>query len=233
MKRTAWLAAVALTLVLGATFGQSRPGAEGGAGRDGRTGAGGFRAVGAFGGEVPEATQRSVQLEMEGGQKLDGTVQLRPILVDGDLGEYRIHPDKIKLIRFLKRANEDNADGEAGQPDFREVVPKKAGMRRRDRHGNVLVPDQTSPTGTAWLTHGKVITTSGKEIIGDIHIPTDFRLELEFGTLTPAPDKLRALTLTDAGPGGDGPAAGVPSKAGRPGRSGGPGGSPGPEVKKP
>ena len=42
----------------------------------------------------------------------------------------------------------------------------------------------SSRTGMAMLTRGKVITTADKEIIGMIHIPGDFRLELDFGALT-------------------------------------------------
>jgi hypothetical protein len=218
MNRAAWLAAVAMILVLGATFGQSRSGTAGG-GPEGRRRAGGFRTVGAFGGEVQGETQRSAQLEMEGGQKLDGTVKLRPILVDSDLGQYAINPDKIKMIRLLKPVNEDNVKGVVGQ---------------RDSRGNLLAPDQTSPTGTVWITRGKVITTSDKEIIGDIHIPTDFKLVLEFGNLTPAPDKLRTITLLEPrAADAPGAGAGAPTEAGRPGRSGGPGGAQRPEVEKP
>jgi hypothetical protein len=47
------------------------------------------------------------------------------------------------------------------------------------------------------LIRGKVITTSDKEIIGMVHIPGDFGLELDFGTLTLSPLKLRSITLTD------------------------------------
>jgi hypothetical protein len=256
MNRTACLAAVALTLVLGATFAQSRSGIAGGTDLDDQRRAGGFRAVGAFGGEVPSETRRSAQLEMEGGQKLQGTIQLRPLLVDSDLGQYSIDPGKIKMIRFLKRVEEDDVDGGVVQRNVRGIASKKKMVPQRDGHGNLLVPDQTSPTGTAWLTHGKVITTSNKEIIGDIHIPTDFQLELEFGHLTPAPDKLRILTLIDdeqgvdaskakAGarpdvdaPKGDSaqpdaPAASKPAGAGRPGRSDGLKRSERPEVRKP
>jgi hypothetical protein len=230
MVRTAWLAAVALTLVIGATFAQSRPKTEGTTGPEAHRRTVGFRAVGAFGGMVQGETQCSVQLEMEGGQKLEGTVQLRPILVDSDLGQYSIHPEKIKAIRFLRRLSTDNDEENAVQRAVPPTVRRKMMVPQRDPQGNTLVPDQTSPTGTAWLTHGKVITTSGKEIVGDIHIPTDFKLELEFGTLSPAPDKLRILTITGSPPAG---ATGAPAEAGRPGGSGGPGRPQPPEVKKP
>ena len=55
---------------------------------------------------------------MEGGQKLEGTIQLRPILVNSDLGQYSIHPDKIKAIRFLRRLNADNAEEDVVQRDL-------------------------------------------------------------------------------------------------------------------
>jgi len=60
-----------------------------------------------------------------------------------------------------------------------------------------MVADPSSRTGMAVLTRGKVITTADKEIIGMIHIPGDFRLELEFGALTLAPVKLRSISFTD------------------------------------
>ena len=44
---------------------------------------------------------------------------------------------------------------------------------------------------------GKVVTTSGKEILGNILIPWNFQLELDFGTLTLVPPKLRSITFTD------------------------------------
>jgi hypothetical protein len=48
------------------------------------------------------------------------------------------------------------------------------------------------------LTRGKVITTADKEIIGTIHVPTDFTLDLDFGALILAPGKLRSITFTVA-----------------------------------
>ena len=53
---------------------------------------------------------RNAQVEMEGGHHLCGKIDLRKVIVDGDLGQYVIEPEKIKMIRFLKPANE--AEGE-------------------------------------------------------------------------------------------------------------------------
>ena len=44
---------------------------------------------------------------------------------------------------------------------------------------------------------GKVVTNSGKEIIGNILIPWNFQLELDFGTLTLTPAKLRSISFTE------------------------------------
>jgi hypothetical protein len=48
------------------------------------------------------------------------------------------------------------------------------------------------------LARGKVSTTPGKDIIGDIYIPMDFKIALDVGTLYPAPGTLRTITFTDA-----------------------------------
>ena len=165
--------------------------------------------------------QRSAKVELEGGQLLSGKIDLRPVIVDGDLGQYVITPDKIKMIRFLKPVDEvkpaDEA-GEAGGGEEAAFVPEAAqnrvaALRVRRGGGGMMaggfggglggaggvgvVADANSRTGMAMLARGKLITTSDKEIIGMIHIPGDFRLELDFGTLTLAPIKLRSITFTD------------------------------------
>lgn len=81
------------------------------------------------------------------------------------------------------------------------------GMGGAGGDGMGVVPDANSRTGAAVLSRAKVITTSDKEIIGTIHIPTDFKIELDFGSLTLAPDKLRSITFTDARPSDKQPAA--------------------------
>ena len=157
--------------------------------------------------------RRSAQVELEGGQLLSGKIDLRPIIVDGDLGQYAIAPGKIKMIRFLKPASDVNQADEAERNNNGEVGGGAAGLNiRRARQNQVgmgpgrgggvgggleLVGDSNSRTGTAVLTPAKVVTTAEKEIIGIIHIPSDFRLELDFGTLTLAPVKLRSITFTD------------------------------------
>ena len=71
-----------------------------------------------------------------------------------------------------------------------------------------LVPDANSRSGAAALTRAKIITTSDKEIIGTIHIPTDLKIELDFASLTLAPARLRSITFTDAHPRSKQPATG-------------------------
>lgn len=194
MNRAARLAALALILAPGATYGQPGPV--------------GFRMVGAFQTDDREENGRSVRLEMEGGQKLEGTIRFRPLIVDSDLGRYTIRPDKIKMIQFLRRANVDDPRPAAAAP-----------MAPQVRGNFVVVGGMVQARET--LVRGKVVTTSDKVIIGDIHIPADFALELEFGTLSPEPDKLRTLTMTQARPGdgepGNKPAQSAPPSAPNPG----------------
>ena len=142
------------------------------------------------------AVQRSAEVEMEGGQILSGKIDLRPIVVDGDLGQFVLTPDKIKMIRFLKPANDvkpanepgpnNNAERAGGDelPLVPDAVQNRAAALRARRVGagfpGAMVADPSSPTGTAVLARGKVVTARDKEIIGSIHIPSDFRLELDF-----------------------------------------------------
>ena len=60
------------------------------------------------------AVQRSAEVEMEGGQILSGKIELRPIVVDGDLGQYVLTPGKIKMIRFLKPVDDVKPANEPG-----------------------------------------------------------------------------------------------------------------------
>jgi hypothetical protein len=202
MNRTGLLSALAVLLASSPSFAQF--GGMGGMGGGGGPGAQGMMMQGGgFAGHGFAEVRRSVQIEMEGGQRLSGRLDLRPIIVDGDLGRYTIAPDKIKMIRFLKPANEveGDADGEGGG-DGKAVVPvglqnQVVAMRavRGGRGGFGGMADRDPQTG-ATLTRGKVITTTANEIIGTIHIPTDFRLDLDFATLNLSPTKLRSVTFT-------------------------------------
>jgi hypothetical protein len=187
MKRLEWLAAIAIAAVLvpGASFAQSEV-----------TG-GGFRMVGGFGGEVQGEVQRSAEVELEGGQRVRGEISLRPLTIESDIGRYSIALDKIKMIRFLKPANQ----AAAGNPDEPGAAPDAAASRRsrpvvRDANGIAMDP-LNGGMGSA-LTRGKVSTTVGKDIIGDIYIPMDLRITLDVGTLYLAAGALRTITLTDA-----------------------------------
>jgi hypothetical protein len=156
--------------------------------------------------------QPLAQVEMEGGQTLSGKIEIRPVLVDTDVGQYVITADKIKMIRFLKPDYEakpadeaegnNNAQAGGGQEGVlvRPVRQNRVAALRAGRGGGgglAMVADPSSQTGMAVLMRGKVITTADKEIIGMIHIPSDFRLELEFGALVLAPIKLRSIAFTD------------------------------------
>lgn len=170
MNRTACLAALALILAYGLPPAVA------------------FREAGGFGGgniEGEGPIERKVRLEMEGGQKLEGTVYFQPLVVESDLGQYTIRPDKIKMIQFLRRANVEEAAAAAAEEPRN---PQANAMMGRMRGG---------PGRLGNLVRGKVVTTSNNVIIGDIRIPANFALELEFGRLTPAPDKLRVLTMID------------------------------------
>jgi hypothetical protein len=230
MNRTTLLAAVAAVLASSPSFAQF--GGMGGVG-------GGMGGQGtptmmmqanpsahAFFTDVP----RPVRVEAEGGQFLSGKIELRPVTVDADLGQYVIPAHNIKMIRFLKPvddANQPGGDeaqrkniGDAGGADaanlMRELRQNRAAMLRAGRGGGVgfgMVADPGSRTGTATLVRGKVMTTVDKEVIGMIHIPSDFTLELDFGSLILAPAKLRSITFTDKNP-EDKPAQGAPAAPG-------------------
>src|SRR5262249_6200630 len=90
---------------------------------------------------------------------------------------------------------------EPGAADMANLVREKGMNRAVMRMGRMggggfgMVNDASSRTGMATLVRGKVLTTSGQEVIGMIHIPTDFTLELDFGSLTLAAAKLRSITF--------------------------------------
>jgi hypothetical protein len=224
MNRTGLLAALAVMLTSSPSLGQP-PGMGGMGGGMGGIG-GGMGGIGGgmggMGGQgfVPGMVmqgarfggggggvevQRSARVEMEGGQQLSGRIDLRAVVIDGDLGQYVIAPFKIKVIRFLKPVDEvkpviepaetNNREGDGGEKAVvvSEPPQNRAAVRRVSRDGR----GAAGGFGNVPTHRAKVITSADKEIVGTIHIPTDFRLELDFGTLALAADKLRSITFTD------------------------------------
>jgi hypothetical protein len=129
------------------------------------------------------ALARPVQLEIEGGRRLNGKIGLGFLAVESELGQYWIRSDRIKTIRFATpekeakpEAKEDEQPGDVAGPGARP--------------GNVAYPST--------ILEGKVVTTSGQEIDGGIHVPNSFVLQLEFGSLRLDPDQLRTITFTGA-----------------------------------
>ena len=233
VNRTGVLAILVVALASSPTFGQFGGAGGGMGGMGGGMGGQGMAAgMQAQGGRFNVAgvadVQRFAEVEMEGGQRLSGKIELRNLVVDGELGRYLIAPFKIKAIRFLKPLNDakpangpaatDNEGNRAGDDVIDVQVARQARLAavRAARAGAGLGGFETSTA-----PRGKVITITGKEIIGTIHIPNDFRLELEFGMLVLAPDKLRSITFADIR-GNDGPGKagarvpGEPNDAGRP-----------------
>ena len=195
MKRSIWLAAVAIAVVIA-----SLPGfAQVGSGGDGKK-AGGLMSVGAFGGDGPAEVQRVAEVEMEGGQRLRGEIGLKPLTVESDLGRYSIPPDRIRMIRFLKppvAVEAANAEEVEAEP---KAVPRAVMRRGITRAAQGFVQDPLNQGIISSLARGKIITATGKEIIGNIYIPTDFKIALDVGTLYLAAGKLRTITFADARP---------------------------------
>jgi hypothetical protein len=212
MNRTGILTVVAMMLASSPSFGQYGGMGGVGGGMGGMGGGMGGQAMapgmmvqgGRFANAGVSEVRRAAQVEMEGGQRLSGKVDLRTIVVDGDLGRYLIAPAKIKAIRFLKPVDEakpgndpaanNNGDINAGD----EGVVGRGG--RQNRPAILRASRAAGGFGggdTPAPIRGKVITTTDKEIIGTIHLPADFRLELDFGSLALVPDKLRSITFTE------------------------------------
>jgi hypothetical protein len=178
MNRSVWLAVIAIAIAPVPGFAQSVG-----------TG-GGFRAVGGFGGEPQGEVQRSAEVELEGGQRVSGEVSLRPLTIESDIGRYSIPPDKIKMIRFLKPP-----EGAGAGP---EAAAGRRAVRPANRNAFGIAQDPLNGGIASSMTRGKVSTTAGKDIIGDIYIPTDFKVALDVGTLYLAAGALRTITFTDA-----------------------------------
>ncbi|MGP0066320.1 MAG: hypothetical protein ACLQGP_22290 [Isosphaeraceae bacterium] len=106
MIRPGLLAVLAITFTPLSCFAQFG-GMGGGMGGMGGMGGG----MGGIGGSQPIAEERSVKVEMAGGQSVSGTLRIGSIFVDGEMGRYEISPGKVKAIR-LSRLLDASQDGD-------------------------------------------------------------------------------------------------------------------------
>lgn len=201
MNRTTRLAAIVFVLAPATAFAQmgGMGGMGGGMGRMDGQGIGVVRMMGTgMMAAAPTEVRRTAQVEMEGGHRLTGRMDIQPLVVHSDLGFYSIRPDKIKMIRFLKPVKDQNAadvGGVAGAADPEEGGMNPAMMiRAQQLAARGMIGFQPNAV-SAPRPRGKVVTTSGQEIIGIIDIPMGFRLEFEFGSLRLEPSKLRSVTF--------------------------------------
>lgn len=173
MYRTALLTAFTVILASSRIFAQF--GGMGGMG-GGMGGAGGPMPSGVvmqgnrFAGAGTAGLQRSAQVDLEGGESMGGIIELRPLIVDSDLGKYVITPEKIKLVRFLKPVDDvkpvDELDenrppvpqapgggnvGEVAAPAARQNRLAVLRTRRGVVGGVEMVADPGSQTGMATL----------------------------------------------------------------------------------
>jgi hypothetical protein len=184
MNRGSRLAIFAVLLISAPCFAQfGGMGGMGGGMQQGGMGMGGMgmgRMRGSMIGAPMRAVERTVQVEMEGGQKIEGKLMVDALSVDSDLGQYQIRPGQVKIVRLSKA-------GAAAQPDMNGFL----------------------------ALEGSVTTTGEKEIKGKVLCPS-WSLDLEFGTLTLDPKRVRTMTFSAPAvprPGKPGPvSSGAPSR---------------------
>ncbi len=144
MTRSFWLAVVALMLgtepglaQFGGQGGQGNPAAPGPARNVMRQGmgmmGGGMGGMGGgmagFQGNFP---RRTVQVQFQGGKKIAGKMQLGHVFVAGELGQYMIRPEFVKIIRLAtKGKGQDEEDGDATIQAEHEAVITTSGEEIR------------------------------------------------------------------------------------------------------
>ena len=77
--------------------------------------------MGGFQGNFP---RRTVQVQIQGGKKVTGKLQLGHVIVAGELGQYMIKPEFVKIIRFAPKAKDkgEEAEDENVQAEHEAVI---------------------------------------------------------------------------------------------------------------
>ena len=97
-----------------------------------------------FGGE-PAGLE--VEIAMAGGRTVKGTLALRVIEFDSDLGKYELEPDKVRSIRFSPPEGEVEHDPRSGSPILPATVVTRSGEEL---------------SGRVWLQHWQIQTDLGR-----------------------------------------------------------------------
>jgi hypothetical protein len=115
----------------GQMMGMMRGGMQGMGGRGGGMGGGMGGMGGGMGGFQEASPRRTVQVEIEGGKKLSGKMQLGQVFVKGDLGQYMIRPEFVKIIHFIPEDKGEDAQEEKVQRHLSEGVITTSGEEIR------------------------------------------------------------------------------------------------------
>jgi hypothetical protein len=83
---------------------------------------GGMGGMGGGMGGVQGNPRRTVQVQMQGGKKIAGKMQLGQVFVIGDIGQYMIKPEFVKIIRFASKAKGEEDADENIQPKDEAVI---------------------------------------------------------------------------------------------------------------
>jgi len=77
---------------------------------------------GGMGGYQATLPSRTVQVQTRGGKKIAGKMQLGHVMVAGELGQYMIKPESVKIIRFASEAKGEDDEDERAQAEHEAVI---------------------------------------------------------------------------------------------------------------
>jgi hypothetical protein len=101
----------------------------------------------------PSAVPRGAVIETNSGQKLTGKVQLEPVMVTSDIGQYQIKPLHVKAIRFSKEPETVKGPQEANQGTRGTVIT----TTDKEISGTIL-----NATWTLELEYGTLLLDASK-----------------------------------------------------------------------